>query len=165
MHRITQMRTFNISKTIKQKAMKTTVKQTTATTEKGTVINMTVTAIRGFEMVDVELFNDGDNSIVKQGKETNKTTVVLTINGKNYEGTLSVMPVQMQKERGCYAIFGNIGLSEKVYNELNSVVLEAKKEAEEDATWLELQAKKEANYKMNAEYDAHVKMMNNAMGN
>ena len=46
--------------------MKTITNKATITTERGTIVNMTVVTTRGFQIVDEELFNDGQNSIVKK---------------------------------------------------------------------------------------------------
>lgn len=143
--------------------MKTSTKQTTITTERGTVVNMTATVTRGFEMIDEELYNDGYNLTVKKAKVTQKTEVILTVNGKEYKGSFDILPAKMQAEKGCYATFGNIGLSKTSYEKLTSVVAEAKKEAETDQSWIDYMERKAIAEKQEEEYYANYNRVENAM--
>jgi len=143
--------------------MKTITKQTTITTERGTVVNMTTTASRGFEMVKRISYCDGDNVEIVKGEVTNDNTTILTINGKDYNGYFSVLNARMSSEKGCYAIFGNVGLSERSYNLLMAVVNEAKLEAETDQSWIEYKERKAKAEKEEGEYYANKKAVENAM--
>lgn len=146
--------------------MTTITKTTAATTEKGTVLNLTVTAKRGWEKVTEHLYNDGWESDIEKMKETNETTVVIEAKGVEYAGcfiTGMFVPAEY-KRQGVFAIFANkLGLSEKVYNELNSVCEEAKREAETDENWIALQAKKAQSIKEEEEYNRHYNAVNNMM--
>lgn len=146
--------------------MKTTTKTTQVTTERGTVINMTTTVTRGFEMVEEELFNDGWNSTVKKAQVTEKTETVLNINGKNYKGFFTTgMPADVLK--GCFGCFlaGSqpIGLSQIKYNELTALEAEAKKEAETDQSWIDYRVRKAVSEKEEAEYYKNYNRVSNAM--
>lgn len=146
--------------------MKTTVKTASATTEKGTVLNLTVTAKRGWEEVAEHLYNDGDESDVKVMKEINETTIVLEANGQEFTGsfTTGMFVPDEYKSKGVYAIFAEkIGLSERVYNELNAAREEAIAEAETDENWIAYQAKKAQAMKDGEEYERHCKDIENAM--
>ena len=143
--------------------MKTITKKATITTERGTMVNMTVTATRGFQIVDEELFNDGQNSIVKKGQITKKTEVTLTVSGKDYEGSFIILPAQMQTEKGCYGTFANIALSKIKYDELTAIVDEAKKEAETDQSWIDYSIRKAKADKNENEYYENRKKIENMM--
>jgi len=144
--------------------MKTITKTATITTEKGTVVNMKVTASRGFEMVNEELFNDGWNSTVKKGQVTEKTEIILTINKVDYKGQLDILPAKLQLDKGCYATFaGKIGLSKTKYDELNSIVIAAEKEAESDQSWIDYMERKAKAEKEEAEYYRNYRKVENAM--
>ena len=151
---------------LKPKKMKAITKQATITTEKGTVVNMTATVTRGFEMVNEELFNDGWNSTVKKAQITEKTDVVLNINGKDYKGYFTTsMPSDVLK--GCFGCFlagtQPIGLSQVKYNDLTSVVAEATKEAETDQSWIDYSERKAISEKEESEYYTNYKRVENAM--
>lgn len=146
--------------------MKNITKSATITTERGTVVNMTVNAIRGFAVVEEEVYNDGWNSTVKSNQVTEKTEIVLVINGKNYKGSFTTnMPASVLK--GCYGVFlaGNqpIGLSKEKYNELTAIVSEARKEAETDQSWIDYSERKAKAEKEEREYYAHAKAVDNMM--
>lgn len=143
--------------------MKAITKTAEITTERGTLVKMTVTVTKGFEMVNEELFNDGWNSTVKTGKVTEKTETTLTVNGKDYKGCFDVLPARMQAEKGCYGTFANIGLSQVKYNELTTVVAEARKEAETDQSWIDYSERKAKADQASREYDKHVSEMKKAM--
>ena len=146
--------------------MKTSTRTAAITTERGTVVNMTVTATRGFEIVNEVSFCDGDNINITRGQKTEKTETVLAINGKNYAGYFTT---NMQKSdlKGCFGCFlaGNqpIGLSEAKYNELIAVVAEARKEAETDQSWIDYSERKAKADQASRQYDRHVAEMKKAM--
>ena len=143
--------------------MKTITKKATITTERGTIVNMTVVATRGFEIVDEELFNDGQKSIVKKDQVINKTEVTLTINGKDYEDSFIILPTKMQAENDCYGTFANNGFSQVKYNELTAIVAEAKKEAETDQSWIDYSERKAKAEKKETEYRENYKKIENMM--
>jgi len=146
--------------------MKTIEKKATTTTEKGTVINMTVKVTRGWEKVTEHLYNDGWESDVEKMKEFNETTIVCEVRGQKYRGeffTGMFVPTEY-KRKGVYAIFANkIGMSERVYNELNTVIEAAIAEAETDESWIRLLAAREKARKEEEEYDEHVRGVENMM--
>jgi len=139
--------------------MKTITNTITITTERGTVVDMTVTALRGYEIVKEVSFCDGHNVEIEKGKEVDETTIVLVINGKDYEGYFTTN-MTANELKGCYGVFlaGSqpVGLSQVKYNELTDVVNATKKEAETDETWIDYKIKEAENIKMNQYYDAHV---------
>jgi hypothetical protein len=59
--------------------MKTTTKTTTVTTSRGTVIPVTATSIRGFEMVNKTYFCDGNNVTITVGRKTSIDALSLFI--------------------------------------------------------------------------------------
>lgn len=146
--------------------MKAITKKATITTERGTVVNMTATVTRGVEMVNEELFNDGWNLTVEKAQVTEKTEVVLNINGKDYKGFFTTcMPAHVLK--GCFGCFlagtQPIGFSQVKYNDLTSVVAAAKNEAETDQSWINYCAREAAAEKAEIEYYAHKKRVEDAM--
>lgn len=141
--------------------MKTITKQTTVTTERGTVLNMTVTAKRGWEKTKEVSYCDGDNVEVESMKKVKETIVSFEISGVQYNGqfgaTGNFVPVDLKKQ-GVYALFstskgGQIAMSERVYNELNAVIESAIKESETDENWLKYQKQIEESLKQNREYE------------
>ena len=98
---------------------------------------MAVIAARGFQIVDEGLFNDGQNSVVKKGRVTEKTEVALTVKGKDYKGSFIILPAKMQVENDYCGTFANIALSQIRYNELTAIAAEAKKETETDQSWID----------------------------
>ena len=113
--------------------MKTTTNTTTITTERGTVVKMTTTSTRSFDMVKEVNFCDGDNVEIEKGKETNTDTTILTVNGKDYKGYFTTK-MTSDVLKGCFGVFlaGSqpIGLSQAKYTELVDLVNATKKEAE-----------------------------------
>jgi hypothetical protein len=149
--------------------MKTITKTASATTEKGTILSMVVTASRGWEKVKETIYSDGWNTEVETMKETNTTEITITAQGREFKGHFNtgvLVPADYRKQ-GVFATFsfgnGALGLSERVYNELNTVVEAAKAEAEADENWMKLQAKKAQAQKEVEEYDRHVKAVENMM--
>lgn len=146
--------------------MKTITKTTTATTERGTALNLTVTVKRGWEKVSEHLYNDGWESDIEKMKEIEETITTIEASGQKFTGEFSTgmfVPAEYKKQ-GVFAIFANkIALSEKVYNELHSVFEEATKEAETDESWIALQAKKEQSRKEEEEYNKHYNAVENMM--
>jgi hypothetical protein len=135
--------------------MKTITKTTTVTTERGTVLNMTVVAVRGYEEVTQPVWVDETVERTSR-QEISKTTISILVSGQNYEGSFSTfVPVQYKKQ-GVYALFANkIGLSRSVYDSLIAVVNDAIKEAETDENWIEYQALKAQSLKAEEEYQRH----------
>jgi hypothetical protein len=163
--RHTNNRPEQVDKLCKNK-MKTATTTVTVTTERGTVVKMTTSVTRGFDMVDENLFNDGWNSIVKKAKVTEKTETTLTINGKDYKGYFTTnMPSDVLK--GCFGCFlaGSqpIGLSQVKYNELIAVVESTKNEAETDQGWIDYAERKALAEKEEIEYHKNKKAVGNMM--
>ncbi len=144
--------------------MKTVTKTTTVTTEKGTVLNMTVTAKRGWEEATEHLYNDGNESDVKVMKEINETTTIIMVSGQKYEGSFSTFVPEKYKKQGVYALFASkIGLSKNVYDSLIAVVNDAIKEAETDENWTEFQTLRAQSLKAEEEYYRHHRAVENMM--
>ncbi len=124
--------------------MKTITATATATTEKGTILNLTITSIRGWEEVTEKVWVD-EYREVKNKKEIKKDEIIIEANGQKISGQFTTAISNEHKKQGLYAIFGGkIGLSEKVYNELKSVCDAAIREAETDADWLQYKALEKA---------------------
>lgn len=146
--------------------MKTVVKTATATTERGTVINLRVTVTRGWEKVIEHLYNDGWESAVEKMKVTEKTDVVSVVNGNSYKGDFEtgIFVPGDYKKQGVFAILGNkIGVSERVFNELSPVIESAITEAETDETWMAYVSRKAQAEKEEEEYYKHLKGVENMM--
>lgn len=143
--------------------MKAITKTTTVTTEKGTVLNMTVIAKRGWEEATEPVWVDESINRTSK-KEINNTTITIMVSGQKYEGSFSTFVPNEYKSKGVYAIFaGKIGLSERVYNELNTAREEAIAEAETDENWIEYQALKAQSLKAEEEYQRHHRAVENMM--
>jgi hypothetical protein len=146
--------------------MKTTTNTTTITTERCTVVKMTTTSIRSFDLVKEISFCDGDNVEIEIGKETIEDTTVLTINGKDYKGYFTTK-MTANELKGCYGVFlagrQPIGLSQVKYNELIDLVNATKKEAETDESWMKFKARELKAIKEEIEYDNHVKAVEEMM--
>lgn len=146
--------------------MKTITKTTTATTEKGTVLNLTVTVNRGYEDVTKKVWID---EYVEQTRkeEINETNMVISAAGRNIRGSFSTFIGQDLRAKGCYGMFHGdgvvIGLSEKVYNELYSVVRQAIAEAETDENWQQLMAMRAKAEAAEEEYKKHVESVDKMM--
>jgi hypothetical protein len=144
--------------------MKTSTNTTTIITERGTEVKMTTTSKRGFEMVKEVSFCDGDNVEIEKGKETNENVTILTINGKDYKGYARILPSQIQKEKGCYAIFSDrVGLSQRTYDILSDLVLATSVDAETDQSWIDYSDCKAKAEKEEIEYYKNYKRVENAM--
>jgi hypothetical protein len=144
--------------------MKTVTRTHTTTTEKGLTLNMTVTVTKGWEKATRHQYNDGYESDVQIMEETNTTEITIEAKGRKYQGWFSTLVPEEYKKQGVYVIFASaIGLSEKVYNELNAVCEDAKKEVETDEGWIAFQKEKERADKEDAEYRAHVENVNRMM--
>ena len=148
--------------------MKTATKTATATTSRGTVINITATATRGFEMRDEVSFCDGDNVPVKVGHKTNDTDVTLEFAGKKLTGSISTRkPSPSTPDFFGYFLADDnktvMPFDEGVYNVMLNCKNGAVKEAETDGSWIAQMAKEAENIKMNIEYDAHVEAVENMM--
>jgi len=143
--------------------MKTITKTTTVTTERGTILNMTVIAKRGWEEATEPVWVDESVSFTSK-KEVNETTIVLEANGQEFTGSFSTFVPDKYKKQGVYALFANkIGLSKNVYDSLIAVVNDAIKEAETDENWIEYQALKAQSLKAEEEYQRHHRAVENMM--
>ncbi len=132
--------------------MKTITKTTTVTTENGTVLNMTVVAVRGYEEVTQPVWVDETVERTSR-QEINETTTIILVSGQKYEGSFSTFVPDAYKSKGVYAIFaGKIGLSERVYNELNAAREEAIAEAETDENWIVFQTLRAQSLKAEEDY-------------
>lgn len=135
--------------------MKEINKTTKVVTERGTVLNLTVTAKRGWEEATEPVWVDESVSFTSK-KEVNETTIVLEANGQKYEGSFSTFVPEKYKKQGVYALFASkIGLSRSVYDALIAVVNDAIKEAETDENWIEFQNLRAQSLKAEEEYQRH----------
>ena len=135
--------------------MKTITKTLTVTTEKGTVLNMTVVAVRGYEEVTQPVWVD--ETVERTSKCcVNNTTITIMVSGQKYEGSFSTFVPEKYKKQGVYALFASkIGLSRSVYDALIAVVNDAIKEAETDENWIEFQNLRAQSLKAEEEYQRH----------
>ena len=145
--------------------MKTITRTSTATTEGGNQLNLTVIAIRGYEEVTEKVWIDEyvDQTIKK---EINEISVSIEVKGQVFSGSFRVLESDEVKKYNnqLYASFaGKLGVSEIVYNQFTKVISEAKAEAETDENWITLQAKKAQEMKDEKEYYDHVKTVENMM--
>jgi hypothetical protein len=135
--------------------MKAITKTTTVTTEKGTVLNMTVVAERGYEETTQPVWVDESVESTSK-KEINNTTITIMVSGQKYEGSFSTFVPEKYKKQGVYALFASkIGLSKNVYDSLIAVVNDAIKEAETDGNWKEFQTLRAQSLKAEEEYQRH----------
>ena len=145
--------------------MKTTERTTTATTETGLVMNLTVTAERGYEDVTEKVWIDEYVEVTAK-KEINKTIATIEVKGQKITGEFRLlMPDEIAHYgNNLYASFaGKIGVTKVIYDHFSGIIKEAKKEAETDENWIALQAKKVQALKEEMEYDAHVNAVENMM--
>lgn len=143
--------------------MRTITRTTKVTTERGTVLNMTVVAKRGWEEVTQPVWVDEYINRTSK-KEINETTTIIMVSGQKYEGSFSTFVPDQYKRQGVYALFANkIGLSKNVYDSLIAVVNDAIKEAETDENWIEYQALRAQSLKAEEEYQRHHRTVENMM--
>ena len=143
--------------------MKAIVKTASATTERGSILSMTVVAKRGWEEATEPVWVDESVSFTSK-KEENETTIVLEVNGQKYEGSFSTFVPEKYKKQGVYALFASkIGLSRSVYDALIAVVNDAIKEAETDENWTEFQTLRAQSLKAEEEYQRHHRAVENMM--
>lgn len=144
--------------------MKTIIRTSTVTTEKGTQLNLTVTASRGYEEVTEKVWIDEYVERTSK-KEINETIISIKVNDQIYTDTFRVLRSDEAKKYNnqIYAAFGKIGISETIYNQFCNIVAEAKAEAETDVNWIEFQIKKAQALKEEKEYYNHVKAVYNMM--
>jgi hypothetical protein len=143
--------------------MKAITKTTTVTTEKGTVLNMTVVAERGYEETTQPVWVDESVESTSK-KEINNTTITIMVSGQKYEGSFSTFVPEKYKKQGVYALFASkIGLSKNVYDSLIAVVNDAIKEAETDENWTEFQTLRAQSLKAEEEYYRHHRAVENMM--
>ena len=146
------------------KTMKTVTKTTTAITDSGKQLTMTVTAQRGWEKVKERLFNDGWESEVETMKKIYKTEIIIIVAGMTIkDDCLSTLVPTDLKAKGVVALCGKLGLTKRIYGELNPVVEATIAEAETDESWIRYQAVKAKARKEEEEYQAHVKKVENMM--
>jgi hypothetical protein len=135
--------------------MKEINKTTKVVTERGTVLNLTVTAKRGWEEATEPVWVDESINRTSK-KEINETTIVLEANGQEFTGSFSTFVPDKYKKQGVYALFASkIGVSRSVYDALIAVVNDAIKEAETDENWKEFQTLRAQSLKAEEEYQRH----------
>ena len=145
--------------------MKTITRTSTATTEKGNQMTLTVTASKGYEEVTEKVWIDEYVERTTK-KEINETNISIEVKGQVFCGDFRILTSDEMKKYNnqLYASFaGKIGLSEVIYNQFVNVVKEAKAEAETDENWIVLQAKKAQALKEEEEYYNHAKAVENMM--
>jgi hypothetical protein len=135
--------------------MKAITRTTKVVTERGTVLNLTVTAKRGYEEVTQPVWVDESVESTSK-KEINNTTITIMVSGQKYEGSFSTFVPEKYKKQGVYALFASkIGVSRSVYDALIAVVNDAIKEAETDENWIEFQTLRAQSLKAEEEYQRH----------
>jgi hypothetical protein len=148
--------------------MKTIEKIAKATTQRGTVINITCTSERGFEMRKEVSFCDGDNVEINKGFETKKDNVNLIFADKNLNGHITTnrpsptMPVFF----GYFMANDNktvLPLDKEVYETIENCKKEAISEAETDESYTAQQLKKAIARKEEEEYYKNKKAVENMM--
>ncbi len=143
--------------------MKTIEKTAAVTTERGTVINYTVTATRGYDEVVESVWAD-QYVDVRAKKITNETSITAIVNGKSYKGWLSTLVPESLKKQGVHALLCNtLGVSKAVHDAIKVTVDAAISEAETDAGWQEYKAEEEQAMKEEMEYYRHKKAVENMM--
>jgi hypothetical protein len=143
--------------------MKEINKTTKVVTERGTVLNLTVTAKRGWEEATEPVWVDESINRTSK-KEINETTIVLEANGQEFTGSFSTFVPDKYKKQGVYALFASkIGVSRSVYDALIAVVNDAIKEAETDENWKEFQTLRAQSLKAEEEYQRHHRAVENMM--
>jgi hypothetical protein len=166
--------------------MKTIKKQITVTTERGTEVNMTVTAVRGYEEITEKVWVD-EYVECKSKKEINETTIESVVNGVTYKGGLYTIIPEKYKSQGVHAILADkigvskavyeslnavgvhailadkIGVSKAVYESLNAVIASAKAEAETDADWIAYKEMKKRALEEEEAYYKHAKNVEDMM--
>lgn len=142
----------------------TTIEKTAAvTTERGTVINLTVTATRGYDEAVEKVWADQYVN-VKAKKVANDTSITATVNGKSYKGWLSTLVPASLREQGVHALLCNtFGISKQVHDAIKEIVDAAISEAESDAGWIEYKAEEEQAMNDEMEYYRHKKAVENMM--
>lgn len=139
-------------------------KNVTIITESGTELQVKVIAERDYRSENYTTSLDGDVCEGTRMMPVENTKVLITVNGQTYNGIAAILPMHLQAKYGAYAVFASkIGLSQTKYNELETVIREACEEAEKDENWIKYQEMKISSEKAEAEYQAHVKKINNMM--
>jgi hypothetical protein len=156
--------------------MKTVEKRLTLVTERGTKMDVTIVVTRGYEERTETINDDGYEFERKFYRPINDSRItiqfgnVLTLkNCSLYDNSDFVFPKEFQEQGVSHCIMGyenksyRIGISEKMYNEIQTAEKQAIEEAETDENWqkyIELRNKKE---KEKEEYYKHVKSIENKM--
>lgn len=147
--------------------MKTVEREITITTASGNMITMTVKVARGWEKVTETSFCDGDNLDITTRKEIRKTEIILNVAGRIIKGDCFItipelIPADL-KAKGVVAFLNNNPVTEGVYNQLAPVVAGVIGAAETDEGWMNLQAAKAKARKVDTEYEAHTRAVENMM--
>lgn len=143
--------------------MKTIEKTAAVTTERGTVINYTVTATRGLHEVVESVWAD-QYVDVRTNQPINETVITAVVNGKEYKGWLSTVVPAGLKRQGVHALLCNaLGVSKAVYEAIKATVDAAIREAETDAGWMEHKALEEQAMKAEMEYERRKKAVEDMM--
>ena len=148
--------------------MKTATRKATVTTARGTEINITVTATRGAETKEENVYCDGYNVTVKKEVVTEKTNITLSFTGQTLSGCLT-RKRPSPKTPVFYGYFlGDddktvMPFDENVYATIENCKNEAETEAETDGSYTEYAIRQEATLREDQEYDEHVKRVENMM--
>ncbi len=143
--------------------MKTIEKTAAVTTERGTVINFTVTATRGVVEYDESVWADQPIQ-VRAKKITNETLITAIVNGKSYKGWLSTLVPEALKKQGVHALLcGTLGVSKAVYEEIKMAVDAAISEAETDGDWMQYKKAEAEEEQAMMEYERRKKAVEDMM--
>lgn len=143
--------------------MKKITKTSTVKTERGTVINYTVTATRGYDEGAQSVWADQPIQ-VKAKKVTNETSITAVVNGKSYKGWLSTQVPEALKKQGVHALLCNkLGVSKAVYEAIKATVDAAISEAETDAGWMQYKKAEAEEEQAMMEYDRRKKAVEDMM--
>jgi hypothetical protein len=145
--------------------MKTITRTSTATTEKGNQMTLTVTASKGYEEVTEKVWIDEYVERTTK-KEINETNISIEVKGQVFCGDFRILTSDEMKKYNnqLYASFaGKLGISEIIFNQFQKVIAEAKAEAETDENWIEYQKLRAKANKEEEEYYNHVKAVENMM--
>lgn len=148
--------------------MKTSESKNSVTTKRGSVIEITATSTRHYEMIDEVSYCDGDNVTISRGKETKCDKLVIVIsNDLTLSGHITrIAPiVNCPKSYGYFVSDNNklMPIDEDVYNVMMGCVNAARVEAEKDTEWSAMRRRQIEAEEVNARYHDHVNNVDRMM--
>jgi len=147
--------------------MKTSESKNTVTTKRGSIIEITATSTRGYDVVEEVSYCDGDNVTVIRGKETKINSLVIVINGQlTLNGYITTVAPANAPESYGYFISNNnklIPIDQDVYDVMHNCKIAAAVAAETDTSWSEMRTRQIEQNQIDIEYENHVKGVENMM--